>query len=338
MELRAFTAEDGFTALRPAWNELLHRSRSDTLFLTWEWQTRWWDCIGFERGPLHLLGAFDGEELAGIVPLYLGQEPEGATLHVVGCIEVSDYLDLIVADGREMEVYQAFLDWLDGPEAPVWDLVDLCNQPAASAAHTLLPELARRRGLPVEVAQEDVCPIVALPGDFEAYLAGLDKKQRHEVRRKQRRMEREIPGYAVRFVTEEGPGLDGAVAEFIRLHRLSGDAKDTFMDAGMQAFFYEVAHMAAQAGWLELAFLEIDGQAVASYFNFIYGGDLLIYNSGYDAQAFPQLSPGWVLLAEVIHHAIAAGRRRVDFLQGNEDYKYRFGGTDTPIFRTLIRR
>jgi CelD/BcsL family acetyltransferase involved in cellulose biosynthesis len=45
-----------------------------------------------------------------------------------------------------------------------------------------------------------------------------------------------------------------------------------------------------------------------------------------------------VLLANVIQHAIGLGRARFDFLQGSEDYKYRFGGMDTPIYRTLVRR
>jgi CelD/BcsL family acetyltransferase involved in cellulose biosynthesis len=337
LELTLYPDQTGFAALRDEWNRLLRSSRYDTIFLTWEWQSRWWDCIGSARGPLFILEAREGDTLVGILPLYRTEEPDGRTLHVVGCIEVSDYLDLIVAKDREPEVYAAFLDWLDGPNAPEWDVLDLCNQPAASLAHQLLPELARGRGWSAEVAQEDVCPIVTLPGDFDAYLECLDKKQRHEIRRKARRMEREAPGFLVRFVTQDGPGLDDAVEEFIRLHRLSSKAKDAFMDPDMQSFFHEIAHMAASRGWLQLAFLEVAGQTVAGYFNFTYGGDLLIYNSGFDAQAYPQLSPGWVLLAELFREASARGYRRVDFLQGNEDYKYRFGGVDTFVYRTLIR-
>lgn len=325
-------------ALAGEWDDLLRRSRTHPIFLTWTWQSRWWDCIGSGRGSLYLLAAHDQGALAAILPLYRSEGRDGASLQVVGCIEVSDYLDLIVEEGREGPVYQAFLDWLAGPDAPEWDVLDLCNQPAASRARKLLPELAQARGWQAEVDREDVCPIVDLPNTFDAYLDGLDKKQRHEVRRKLRRIEREAPGYQVRYVTEDGPELDAAVDDFIRLHRLSSDAKDAFMDADMQAFFHEIAHATAAAGWLQLAFLEIEGQSVASYFCFIYNNELLVYNSGYDAQASPQLSPGWVLLARLIEDAIAAGRTRLDFLQGDEEYKYRFGGADTLVYRTLIRR
>ena len=42
MDIRIFTDERGFDDLKADWNTLLARSRSDTLFLTWEWQTTWW--------------------------------------------------------------------------------------------------------------------------------------------------------------------------------------------------------------------------------------------------------------------------------------------------------
>jgi CelD/BcsL family acetyltransferase involved in cellulose biosynthesis len=171
---------------------------------------------------------------------------------------------------------------------------------------------------------------------WESYLDSLDKKERHEIRRKLRRLEREAPEAQVRLVTG-GPELDAALATFIALHRLSSRAKDAFMTDEMQDFFRAIAAILAERGWLQLSFLEIAGQPVASYFCFDYGNQTLVYNSGYDPQASPQLSPGWVLLARLIEHAIAQGRTRFDFLQGNEDYKHRFGGVDEPVYRTLIR-
>ena len=106
----------------------------------------------------------------------------------------------------------------------------------------------------------------------------------------------------------------------------------------MQAYFRAVATVLAERGWLQLSFLDIGDRPAATYFCFDYHGEILVYNSGYDTSASPQLSPGWVLLAELIQHAIAAGRTRFDFLQGNEDYKFRFGGVAEPVHRMEIRR
>jgi CelD/BcsL family acetyltransferase involved in cellulose biosynthesis len=340
----------GFASLRDEWNALLRRSRFDTVFLTWEWQATWWRCLGAVRGALYLLAAREEGKLVGILPLYLAEDNGLRSLQVVGCVEVSDYLDLVVEAGREGAVYAAFLDWLASRAAPGWDLLDLCNQPDASLAHTRLPEMATARGWNAQTFEEDVCPVVTLlrepggahPGEdaaWEAYLAGLDKKERHEIRRKIRRVEREAPDS--RLVVVEGDGaevdLETAVDRFIRLHRLSSPAKDAFMTEEMQTFFHAIARALADQGWLKLFFMEADGVPAAGYFCFDYNDELLVYNSGYDPRANPQLSLGWVLMAKVIQYAISAGKARLDFLQGSEDYKYRFGGRDTTVYRTLIR-
>lgn len=347
MNLILHREESGFDVLKQEWNNLLSRSRFDTIFLTWEWQTTWWRYLGRQRGPLYLLSAWQGGRPVGIMPLYATPGDKKQVLNLVGCIEVSDYLDLIVEAGQEDAVYAAFLGWLAGPDAPDWELVDLCNLPAPSLTHTRLPELALAAGLQVDVFQEDVAPAISLPAPgeggeagveaaWERYLAGLDKKERHEIRRKLRRIEREAPDAQVRFITGT-MGLEAAMSDFIALHRFSRADKHTFMTEEMQAYFRALAAVLAERGWLQLSFLEVKGRPVATYLCFDYHDQILVYNSGYDPSAVPHLSPGWGLLARLIRHAISLGRARFDFLQGNEDYKYRFGGTDMPIYRTLLR-
>ena len=352
LDLTLYRDARGFEELREEWNGLLRRSNLDTIFLTWEWQATWWQHLGRTRGPLYLLAAREAEKLVGILPLYLGIEGRLKTLQVVGCIEVSDYLDLIIEAGREEAVYAAFLDWLRGPDAPDWDLLDLCNQPTGSLAYTRLPQMVEERGGVASVLDEDVCPVITLPtaasqgpdgGDenpdagWDAYLAGIAKKQRHEIRRKMRRLAREVPDAAVRYV-KGGDNLEVEIGRFIALHRLSSDDKDAFMTDQMQAFFLAIAAVLADNGWLQLSFLEMGGEPVASYFCFDYKNEILVYNSGYDPGAYRNLSPGWVLLANLIQHAIELGRDRFDFLQGDEDYKHRFGAVDEQVHRTLIWR
>lgn len=341
MDCTLYRDESGFDALKEEWNDLLARSRFNTIFLTWEWQTTWWQHLGRARGPLYLLAMREEERLIAIAPLYLSEDG-GQVLQVVGCIEVSDYLDLIIEAGREEAVYAEFLRWLAGPGAPPWDMVDLCNQPNASLSHTLLAQMAEGAGYAVEVFQEDVCPVIALPDGsqpdaWDAYLDTLDKKERHEIRRKLRRVERDAPGAAIRFV-DGGEDLPAAVDTFIALHRNSRADKHSFMTEQMQAYFRAIAEALAAKGWLQLSFLEVDGAPVATYFCFDYENAILVYNSGYDPAGVPQLSPGWVLLARVIERAIELGRARFDFLQGDEDYKHRFGGVDEPVRRTILRR
>jgi CelD/BcsL family acetyltransferase involved in cellulose biosynthesis len=332
----------GFDALSTEWNALLAQSSSDTIFLTYEWQTNWWRCLG--KGQLWILAfrTADEDDLVGIAPLFLVEETAAEIagrhhFHLVGCIEVSDYLDLIAAQGWERPVYAALLAWLNGPDAPAWDGLDLCNLPEVSHTHTMLPEIFQAAGYTVTVTQEDVAPQFSLPTRYESYLQNqVEKKQRHEIRRKQRRAEREATvGFHI-----VGPqdSLRAEVDDFIGLQRASATDKAAFMTPEMERFFHALAVTMAEAGYLRLCFLTLDGDKAATLFAFEYNGEFLLYNSGYDPDAHAHLSPGWVILGYAIQYAIVTGCTKFDFMQGDEEYKYRFGAHDYRVMRTIIRR
>jgi CelD/BcsL family acetyltransferase involved in cellulose biosynthesis len=333
---------NGFTALAGEWNRLLQRSRANVFFLTYEWQTTWWEALG--TGDLWIV-AFrtpDTDELVGIAPLYLTERTSGfnagkQVFTLVGCIEVSDYLDLMMAQGWEADVYAEFLTWLHSAEAPAWDVVDLCNLPEVSLTYTVLPPLAEAAGHTVVVKQEDVAPQFALPLHYETYLQEqVDKKQRHEIRRKQRRAEREAEiGF---YIVGKEQSLEAEVDDFVALQRASREDKAEFMTPPMRRFFGAVARRMLDAGYLRLCFLTINGEKAASLYAFEFDRKFLLYNSGYDPDAHAQLSPGWVILAYSIQYAIAAGCRVFDFMQGDEEYKYRFGSQDYKVMRVLITR
>ena len=333
-----YTQRSGFDALRPEWNALLQRSRFNSVFLAWEWQTTWWDCLGTDE--LFLVAFRDpADELIGIAPLFCrrNENEEGCHLHVVGCAEVADYLDLIIAAGREQEVYSAFLDFLTGPDAPDWKRLLLCNLYETSDTYRLFPILARDAGLNVGVKQEDVAPYIVLPDSFDAYLAGLNKKQRHEIRRKRKKLAREVESWRW-FQVRGGDDLDVWVDEFLRLHRLASAEKEAFMTEEMAVFFHRIAHTAADQGWLALAFIEVNGQLAATVFNFDYDDRIWVYNSGYDPTAYKHLSPGIVLNSYLIEDAIETGHKIFDFLQGDEIYKYRFGAVDAKVMEVEVTR
>jgi CelD/BcsL family acetyltransferase involved in cellulose biosynthesis len=333
---------DGFTALAAEWNGLLRRSRFNSLFLTHEWQTTWWQHQG--EGALWILAFRQTAtgELVGIVPLYLVVNEDGpfagqAKFNLVGCIEVSDYLDAIIARDWEEPVYGSLLEWLQSDAAPAWEVLDLCNLPEASLTYQTLPLLYERAGWRVEVLQEDTAPQFRLPLHYDEYLEQqVDKKQRHEIRRKQRRAERETEvGFTI---VHNGQNLAAELDDFIALQRASRPDKADFMTPEMRRFFNAAAQVMADAGYLRLCFLSLNGERAASLFAFEYDRRFWLYNSGYDPDAYSHLSPGWVILAYSIQYAIATGCQVFDFMQGDEEYKYRFGGVDYKVMRVLVYR
>ena len=93
----------------------------------------------------------------------------------------------------------------------------------------------------------------------------------------------------------------------------------------------------ADAGHLRLLFLEVDKIRVATVMGFDYRDRFYLYNSGYDPD-YSSLSAGLLLKALCLKESIAAGKKRFEFLRGAEDYKYRLGGQDIPVYQSLIRK
>lgn len=335
LSVNAYYDPTGFDVLAEEWNDLLRRSAADTVFLTLEFQRTWWRHLG--EGDVLILAVRDGGDLVGLAPLFATTSAQGArSLAFVGCVEVADYLDFIVAQGREEAVYAALVDHLAGPSAPAWDVLDLCNIHQDSPTLEMLPALAEARGWSVSTARDDVCPIVKLPGTWEEYMEMLDGKERREIRRKLRR----ATGQAQMswYIVGREHDLEAEVEDFLGLMAASTPDKAAFLTPPMRDFFRHLARVAYDAGWLQLAFLEIEDQKAAAYFNFIYNNRVLVYNSGLDWQAFPKLGAGIILMAYCIRHAIERGREAFDFMQGEERYKYQLGGQDVEVRRLRIHR
>ncbi len=325
MKVEALPGFEGLDEGR--WNGLLDQSRFPSVFLSWQWQTAWARAFLGGRSLQLLRVTDDGGALAGLLPLY---EEKPGERRLVGGMDVSDYLDVIAPTGREEEVWQALLQHRAG-EPVAWDLHAIR---AASPTLEILPRLSRAAGLLAEAVREDRCPILPLPRSWEAYLERLSGKDRHELLRKMRKLNRELPGTTVRFHASP-VGWQGALEEFLRLHRLSKTGKARFMDHHMEGFFLDATCALAAAGWARLWFLEDRGTAIASFLCVEHAGSVGLYNSGFDPR-HAKLAPGIVLLAHVIRGAIERGIPIFDFLRGEEPYKYTFGPSPQDLFRLRV--
>jgi CelD/BcsL family acetyltransferase involved in cellulose biosynthesis len=332
MHIRVHTHVEDFAALAPEWRALQQRLAFDSLFYTPEWQELTWREFG--RGELQIVAVHDDAgALVALAPLALHEGVLGFAAYK----EISDYLDVLVAAGHEAAAHGALCDWLLGPSAPAWTTLELTNVIESSPTFAGFADTLRGRGAQVDAPREDVCPIITLPDTFDAYLAMLDGKERRELQRKLRRAAEES-----RMVIVNDPNtLERDVNDFLSLMKASMVSKSDFMTPAMEAFFHRMARVMQQAGWLQLAFLEVGDEEpltrAAAYLNFVYGNDVFVYNSGLDPLKYSHISPGQVLIAKLIEHAIGEKRRLFDFLQGNESYKYGLGGKDV-VLRTLTAK
>jgi CelD/BcsL family acetyltransferase involved in cellulose biosynthesis len=173
-----------------------------------------------------------------------------------------------------------------------------------------------------------VSVVLDLPTTYEEYLGGLDGKERHEVRRKRRRFE---AAYGAARLAAAGP--EGLPA-FAAMHRSAAGAKGGFLTGPMEAFFEDLLRI--EGARLDLL-SGADGVPVAAAFGFWNDRAYYLYNSAYDPSA-AGASPGVVLVDLLVRQSIGAGLGRLDFLKGEEPYKYRLGGRARPLFVVEGRR
>lgn len=317
---------EGWDALQVEWNDLVTRGVISAPFLRHEMLRTWWQSLGggeWADGELAIYIAREGTTLLGVAPFFITKMADGRRLlQFIGSFEIMDYLDLIVSPQNHSTFLVELLDHLAVEQNTSWDEVRLYNLLDTSPTITSLESIATERGWNYSVEHLQPAPRIELPGDFELYLAGIDKKQRHEIRRKMRRLEHS--GHMHRwFIVEHAAALEDEISAFIHLMSLD-DKKKAFLTPAMDAQMRSLIRSAFQNGSLHLSFLEIDGTRSAAYLSFLYEDQLFVYNSGVNPEQY-DFSPGWVLLGHLLEWANEKRLKFFDFMRGSEDYKYKFG-------------
>jgi CelD/BcsL family acetyltransferase involved in cellulose biosynthesis len=326
--------------LEKEWNDLLSLSASHVPFLRHEYLTAWWQGLGggeWTSGELNIITMRqDDGKLMAIAPLFLPENREGEpALMLMGSIEISDYLDVIARPEDLPAFLEALLEHLAEQASPAAHLLDWYNLLESSPTIPTLKAVAEKLGWEVTQQPLQHCPYIPLPGDWEEYLSGIDKKQRHEIRRKMRRAEEYYQ--PVRWYIAQGEdNLEKDMDDFVDLMACDPE-KALFCTSAMRTQFHQIARAAHKAGWLQLSFMEVNGERAAGYLNFDYLDHIWVYNSGIDFR-FSELSPGWVLLGRLLEWANENQRKFFDFMRGDEEYKYRFGAIDRQVMRLTIRK
>ena len=326
--------------LETEWNALIERSITNVPFIRHEYLRTWWQTRGGGEWPqaeLALVTAHRSGQLVGIAPLFKAAHPEGRpNLLLLGSIEISDYLDIIVQPADLDEFLSGLLRFLASLQVGEWEALDLYNLLDSSPTLAGLERAAAGLGWGFLSERLQHSPYIPLPGDWETYLAGIDKKQRHEIRRKIRRAEES--GEVRWYITRDAAQLEGDIQAFIAMMRTDPEKaaffgrSDTMLDT-----MIEITRCAFEQNCLVLAFLEINGEKAAGYLCFDYLNRIWVYNSGFDSSMM-EYSPGWVLLGYLLQWANEQKRAEFDFMRGDEQYKYRFGGVDRFVMRATVTK
>ncbi|UCE98111.1 MAG: GNAT family N-acetyltransferase [Dehalococcoidia bacterium] len=294
-------------------------------FVLPNWLKAWWSIFGTSSNLL-LQIVKQNDNTIGISPLRFAQ---GAA-SFIGDAAVCDYLDFIIIQGKEKDFFTVLMNQLKANGIGALSLEAL--RPDSTVLQHLIP-LAKDQRYHVSCQQQNVSVHMQIPETWSKYLSLLSSKQRHEIKRKIKRLYElgEVKFYTTNSYQEASEGL----TRFISMFRASRQDKALFMDARMQAFFKRLVELMAGDGLIKFGFLELNRLPVAVVVYFDYHDNIYLYNSGYNPD-YRQDSVGILSKVLCIKEGIAQNKKLFDFLQGPEIYKYRLGGTEIPLYKCNV--
>ena len=175
------------------------------------------------------------------------------------------------------------------------------------------------------VARGPVCPVVALPTTFDAYLRSIGGNTRYTYQKKLREL-RDRHGLTIDVIDAPSPDLDSGIEAFMRIHDLRWKSlghPSVYDQQVHRDFLRRVAVSFAARGWLRLFVLRADGMVVSVSVEFNSRHRIYMYQSNAAGpDPLMRLSPGLVIKFAAIERGIAEGMTEYDTLRGEEPYKF----------------
>jgi CelD/BcsL family acetyltransferase involved in cellulose biosynthesis len=282
------------------WDRLAEHLRAAP-FLRPGWITAWWRAFG--HGSLRVFTVRTEDRLMGLVPIVrqgsLLRSPTNSETPIFG---------FLVDDGEGARHLAAALLSVGVRR---WDLSFLRPNDSGSVC---LREEARSRGFRTVTRLIARSPYVNTEGDWSVYEASVDAKLRSEVRRRRRRLEEQ--GELSLEIADGSEELNGLLDEGFRVERSGwkgeyGTAIDA--DPRTRRFYKDIARWAREQGWLRLAFLRLDGRAIAFDLCLETDESHFLLKTGYD-QDFHRFGPGVLLRTMMLERAFLGRVNTYEFL------------------------
>jgi CelD/BcsL family acetyltransferase involved in cellulose biosynthesis len=307
--------------LAPEWDDLADRTGAPP-FVRPGWFQTWLDAFG--RGSLEVFAVRRGGRLAAVLPMLrrAGALTSPSNWH-------TPLFGAVAEPGAEAPLAEALLArrtrfaklaFVD-PEAP---FVVACRERAAALGRPLLTRTIER---------SPYVPVEGTWDDFERSRLSGDGRSTLRNRRRRLMAEGALAVEVTGGQTDLGRRLEeGFEVEARSWKGEAGTAIDSRPDT--RRFYTQIARWAADRGFLQLAFLRVEGRPVAFELGIEDGGACYTLKGGYD-RAFAHGAPGRLLLVELLARTFAHGLERYEFLGQEEPWKQEW--TDTCRERAVVQ-
>ena len=308
-QYRVFTDLAEIEPLSQDWERLLRESPCNRGFGSLEWYVT--GCRVYPFLTPRVVVAFDGDRVAGILPLVSNREDRTATFAPGG-----DYRDIVAPAGNIALL--AGLLACAASHRNGGDRILLSKLQADSNCLGALPILASLPGIDFRLRAIDSYHYVKLPETFDDYLATRSRVFRKSIRRAQRKMEG--GNLVVRELEPESFPPRELPEVFLSLVSARHKEESAFTGAQSREFARCAFPLLFKKRDLR-AFAVIQDETITALDICMVGAKgLCTWNGGFLSEA-ATWSPGTLLTAFGVRRAIEMKLAEYDFLEGEEPYK-----------------
>ena len=332
-------------ALKANWEAVYECDPESQFFLSWTWLTRWLETDDSQWFILAAAPDAQGSDYVAFFPLRLKtkKKKSGGFYNEISFAGkgLSDYAGLICTVEHETAAISAFANHLKRSN---WARLNFnCLRASDNRRQLLFAPFVGKNFKRTEYrainktdnVDNNICPYVTLPNDWDSYLETVSTNTRQKIRRFLRKIENSDEFH---ITLSDADTIESNVDVLLGFWRTQwgprkGDRLQTILKTNRT-----MLNRSFEEGALFLPVIWQGDRPLAATASFIdrTKGALLFFIGGRDETFRGPPPTGFLLHAWSIRHAIDQGFKMYDFLRGNEPYKYVFGSQESYIKHLVV--
>lgn len=345
MHVQVIDQFETFRSIRKNWDEVYEADPDATIFLSWEWLSRWLEELDETWFILGVKQTKDADKYVAFLPLRskLMQTKSGQVYSefAMAGSRFADYTGILCHPENAATAITTLgkavrpMNWgvlrLDGFRAKDENLARFLSVFAGDRFECQkVSHVDRNTGIDLAA-----CPYVELPDDWDAYLQKLSANMRQKLRRIVRKFDRDPSLH----ITEAKPEtFDRDLEIFLEMWsaRWAKNKKDRL--GSINRNLRLMIRHCFENGLLHFPILWRGDTPIGAAANIIDARKKrMLFLAGARNQSVTDIQPGLLLHSHTIRHSIRRGIETYDFLRGDETYKYSFGCVDDTVSTIFVK-
>lgn len=322
-----------FITLERSWDELLARSDANTIFLSWNWINSWYNTSLSTIRPYIVVIEY-ADEIVAIAPFYIQDYTLAKCIPYRGlkCLADqsigSEYSNFIVSAALTQystaQLKRLLWDELNSSRCSKhWDFIWLSNIAAwTRGGQSLLTALAQQSAFSYNQREIEFAATDLQPFDHDI-LPQLSKSLRTNIKQTTKYLDKK--GHVDIKLTQDIEELPQHLDTLFHLHNLrwqrTGNA-GSFSRPALAAFYKSFTPIALNNQQLRLLRLEVDGEIQAMQLGYVYDGQFLALQEGFNPDFIA--GTGQVLRHAAFNACLDENLTSYDFLAIYTDHKRRW--------------